>query len=232
MNRLFATVQTDLRLQIRNGFYYAAAFVLGVYMLALTQLPLAGVWLGWLLPALVVNNLMISSFYFISGMVLLEKNDGTLNAQVVTPLRTGEYIWSKALTLTMLGMLYNGIIIGLLAGLRAALALMPGLAATSIFYCLFGLVVVARYRSLNSYFMPSLLWIGFLTLPLVPDALGWQHPLLYLHPLSAILVLLHAAIEPINAGLLLYAVGYAALWLAGAFWLARRSIAWAATAQP
>lgn len=225
MNRLFVTIHTDLRLQIRNGFYYAAAFVLGIYVLVLTQLPIAGVRLGWLLPALVVNNLMISSFYFVGGMVLLEKNDGTLTAQGVTPLRTGEYIWSKALTLTVLGMAYNGIIAGLLAGPRVALALMPGLAAASLFYCLFGLAAVAYYSSLNRYLMPSLLWIGLLTLPLVPDAMGWQHPLLYLHPLFALLLLLHAATEPVGAGLLLYAVVYAALWLAFAFWLARHRIA-------
>ena len=42
MKRLLATIQTDVRLQQRNGFFYAAIFVLGIYAVALTQLPLPG----------------------------------------------------------------------------------------------------------------------------------------------------------------------------------------------
>jgi hypothetical protein len=64
MNRLFATIRCDLRLQLRNGFYYATAFVVAVYALGLSQLRTAGAQLNlaWLLPAVALNNLMNTSF--------------------------------------------------------------------------------------------------------------------------------------------------------------------------
>ena len=39
MHRLAATVRLDLRLQMRNGFYYAVAFVLACWFVVLTRLP-------------------------------------------------------------------------------------------------------------------------------------------------------------------------------------------------
>src|SRR5436305_5271778 len=80
MHRLLATIRCDLRLQQRNGFYYATAFVVAVYALGLSQLHASGARLNLagLLPAVVLNNLMITSFYFIGALVLLEKTEGTL----------------------------------------------------------------------------------------------------------------------------------------------------------
>jgi fluoroquinolone transport system permease protein len=197
MKRIFATLQTDVRLQQRNGFYYAAIFVLGIYAVALTQLPLPGARLAWLLPAMAVNNLLITSFYFAGGMVLLERSDGTIAAQVVTPLRTREYVASKGLTLALLGTCYNSIIAALIAGPRVALALVPGLFAAALLYALFGLVAVARYHSLNTYLLPSLLYVSVLAAPMLPYTLGWDHWLFYLHPIQAPFTLMRAAIEAV-----------------------------------
>ena len=197
MKRLFATVQADLRLQQRNGFFYATAFVLGIYALALTQLPLPGARLAWLLPAMAVNNLLITSFYFAGGMVLLERSDGTIAAQVVTPLRTHEYVAAKALTLALLGVAYNALLAALIGGPGVALALVPGLFAAALLYALFGLVAVARYQTLNTYLLPSLLYASVLAAPMLPYTLGWDHWLFYLHPLQAPFALMRAAIEPV-----------------------------------
>ena len=50
MNRLLATIRCDLRLQRRNGFYYATAFVVAVYALGLSQLHAAGARLNLAFP--------------------------------------------------------------------------------------------------------------------------------------------------------------------------------------
>jgi fluoroquinolone transport system permease protein len=87
MKRLLATVRCDAQLQLRNGFYYATAFVVLIWSLVLLRLP--DLDFGWLLPALVAGNLLLNTFYFVGGLVLLEKDEGTLEARTVTPLRTG-----------------------------------------------------------------------------------------------------------------------------------------------
>ncbi|MBR9990063.1 MAG: ABC transporter permease, partial [Gemmatimonadetes bacterium] len=76
MRRLRATLLCDVRLQLRNGFYYATAFMLLVWALILAWLPAAD--LRWILPPLVLGNLVINTFYFLAALVLLEHDEGSL----------------------------------------------------------------------------------------------------------------------------------------------------------
>lgn len=229
MHRMIATLRTDARLQLRNGFYYACAFVLAIYALALSQLPGLGARLAWLVPALVLNNLAITTFYFVGGQVLLEKAEGSLSAQVVTPLRAREYLASKTITLTLLALAYNLAVVSLFTGWRISPALALGLAAAAAIYTLFGVVAVARYSALNEYLIPSAGYVGALMLPVPAYALGWRHPLLYLHPIEAPLTLMRGALEPLGAGEWAYGLLYSLLWIGLAAWLARRALERSAT---
>ena len=62
MNRLRHTILWDIRLQFRNGFYYAA-LIMGLF-LVLIGWQIDQTLLLWLLPALIVNNLIIGTFFF------------------------------------------------------------------------------------------------------------------------------------------------------------------------
>ncbi len=78
----------------------------------------AGNWdLNWLMGVFVIGNILITSFYFIAGLVLLERDEGTLTAQAVTPLRPWEYLFSKGISLFVLVFVENLIIVVLYAGL-------------------------------------------------------------------------------------------------------------------
>jgi hypothetical protein len=78
---------------------------------------------------LIFGNLLINGFFFMAGLVLLEKGEGTLEAQVVTPLRTGEYLASKVITLTVLSLLESVLLVLLAVGLDINwLALLAGVA--------------------------------------------------------------------------------------------------------
>jgi fluoroquinolone transport system permease protein len=81
MKRLIATVRCDVTLQLRHGFYYATAFVLIFCVVVASRIPSLD--LSWLLPALLLGNLLLNTFYFIGGLVLLEKSEGALEARVV-----------------------------------------------------------------------------------------------------------------------------------------------------
>jgi fluoroquinolone transport system permease protein len=223
MHRLLATVRTDMRLQFRNGFYYVTLFVVGVWALLLAQLPAVDLDVTWLLPAMLLGNLVITTFYFVGGLVLLEKGEGTLEAQVVTPLRVGEYLAAKVSTLAGLALVENVALVALLVwvlpvlregGRLAPLPLVAGLLLGAALFTLAGFLAVARYRSVNEYLFPSMLYMGLLMLPLFPY-FGLGHgDWFYWHPLQAPLVLLRAAFEPVALGQLAYGLLYGALWLA------------------
>jgi len=209
--RLAAALRCDARLQRRNGFYAAAAFVVALW-LALAWFS-RGVFPPQLLPVLILNNLVIGTFYFLGALVLLERGEGSLEALVVSPLRFSEYLGSKTATLTAVALVEN-LIIGVAFlgwGLRP-LPLLAGTMAGAAIFCLSGFVAVARHASINSYILPSMLWLLLLFLPLLPHfgigpwwALAW-------HPVQPSLTLLAGVARPLAGWEIAYGVGATALW--------------------
>jgi fluoroquinolone transport system permease protein len=222
MKRLTATIACDIRLQLRNGFYYAAAFVALFWVSALNQVPLEN--LGWLMPVFILSNLLINTFYFIAGLVLLEKGEGTLMAQVVTPLRTWEYLASKVITLTGLALLENLLIVGLGYGLDFdLLSLLLGMILAAAVFTLTGFVAVSRYDSINEYLFPSFLYTLLFIPPFLPYFGLGESWLFYLHPLQAPLLLTKAAFQPVALWQWLYGVLYSGLWIGLLFGWSRRA---------
>jgi fluoroquinolone transport system permease protein len=225
MKRFLATLRCDVRLQFRNGFFYATGFVLLIWALVIRQFGSSGVALNldWLLPAMLLNNLLIGSFYFLGGLVLLERGEGTLEAQVVTPLRVSEYLASKVVSLGGLALAQHLALVLLMAGPNVSLLpLLAGLAAAATLYILVGFAVVVRYRSINDYLLPSIPYAGALMLPVLYAA-GWDHWALYLHPMQPAVVLMRAAFAPAIPWQLVYGAAGSALWIAGGYLLARHS---------
>lgn len=194
MSRLAASIHGDGRLQLRQGFYWAAAFMLAVLVAVGRELP--GEILARLLPVLILSNVQINTFYFLAGLVLLEKAEGTLEAQVVTPLRPWEYLTSKVATLTALSVVENVVLVlATLGPGRVTPGLVLGIVLSAVIFCLAGFLAVARYDSINEFLMPSFLYTVALTLPILPYFGLVESPLFDLHPIQAPLLLLRRAFD-------------------------------------
>jgi fluoroquinolone transport system permease protein len=228
MKRLLATLVCDARLQFRNGFYYAAAVVAFFWIIAIKQFPADSV--RWLIPVFILSNLLISTFYFIAGLILLEKGEGTLIAQIVTPLRDSEYLLSKVVTLSILAAIENMLIVLIAFGsVFHLLLLLAGILSASAILVLFGFITVSRYDSINEYLFPSFLFTSALLPPFI-DFFGlWKGPILYLHPLQASLELLKAATGSLSIWSLLYGIVYSGLWIFLLFRWSRMELAKFAT---
>jgi len=214
VKRFAASLLCDIRLQLRNGFYAASVFVTVVWAAVFSQLPrfdASGVWAG-----MVAGNLFITTFYFIGGLVLLERDEGSLAARSVTPLKPSEYLASKVLTLSALAAAENTVLTLLLAWLgflrfgTGLVFLILGIVLLSVILCLAGFAVIVRYRSINEFLMPSMLYVLALGLPLIEYFGLWRSPLFLLHPVQAALVLMRAAWEPLSTGQAVYGLLYPA----------------------
>ena len=197
MTRLAATMRCDVRLQLRNGFYWAGG--LRARRLGSRGLTAAPVVWAPLMPPLILGNLVMATFFFMGGLVLLEKGEGTLEAQVVTPLTGGEYLASKVLTLTALSVVENLAVVLLTHG--PAFRWVPfvaGMAAASVMFCLIGFIVVARYDSINEYLFPTMIYTTLFYLPVLDYAGLWETRWMLLHPLQAPLVLMEGAFYPLH----------------------------------
>ncbi len=214
MTRLTSTMKWDVRLQWRNGFYYAAIIIVVTFLLIFSQISVTN--MEWVLPFMLVNNMVVGTFYFMGGLVLLEKDEGSLEARVTTPLRPAEYLAAKTATVSGLALMESVLIVVITAGWNVNwLLLLAGITGTAVLLCLAGFIVVVRYDSVNEYLLPSVLYVMALCIPMVAYLVNWDHWLLYLHPMQASMTLLTGAWQPLTWQQIIYGLGYSALWIAG-----------------
>ncbi|MEL6135035.1 MAG: ABC transporter permease, partial [Bacteroidota bacterium] len=161
MRTLANTIKWDLLIQNKYQIINVLFAVTGLYLLLL-----------WLVPALRFDELLILLVFFdpsmlgltfIGALVLFEKGDNTLEALVVTPIKLWQYLWSKALSLTIMAVLSGILIAGMGHGWGQIdySLFIPGVALTSILYALMGLGLVANVQTLNGY----LIKVALLTIP-------------------------------------------------------------------
>lgn len=222
MTRLLSAARWEVNLQFRNGFYYVSLFTAALIIVFLKQFDAVSINSWW--PAIITLNLTINSFYFMAGLVLLEKGEGTLESQIVTPLRPWEILGAKVLTLGLLSLFEMLIIIILVQGVNFNwMLLVTGIVLYTAMLSLYGFVVVARYDSISEFLLPSALWTMGLSLPLLYYFDIWRHWVMFLHPLQAIIVLLQAAFMPAPAWQIGYGLVYAILWTGIIMWLGLRA---------
>ncbi len=224
MTRLLTTLRWEMVLQARAQFYVVTAIVAGVWIGLLLLLPEAlRSSPAALVPAFIASNLQITAFFFIAALVLLEKSQGTISALVVSPLRPGEYVGAKGLSLAVLAMAENAVIVAVVYGFELRWGwLLLGTFALGLVYAFVGLVAVARFDTINRFLMPSMLYIAFLGLPLLGYYGLVPRWVFAVHPVLPPLVLLEAGCTDVGAGTLVYGVVGSAVWIGLTFVWARR----------
>lgn len=222
MSRLVSTLRWDIQLQFRNGFYYASAFVALMVILVLGLFPNAD-W-RFLLPVILFENLMVNTFFFVAGLVLLEKGENTLEGLIVSPLRKWEYLASKVFSLTLLSIFETLIVTVIVFGTQLNwLVFLAGVLILCAMFTLSGFAFVARYDSINTFLFPAVIFTTLLSLPLIDALALWESPLMLLHPFQAPMVLLTAAFQPTPTWEIAYGILYGLVWIAIFFYLAERA---------
>ena len=215
----------DIVVQARNGFYWASVFVVLAISGLLAALPIAvlnnpGLWV----PALAAFNLQITTFFFVAGLLLLEKDEGTLTALGASPLSARKYLLAHTITLTTLAAAETLVIIWLGFGLTTAWALFAGIGALGVTYTCFGVALAARYDSINSLLLPASVIVTVLLLPLLGHFGLAPRRLLIWHPMQPAITLMRAAYEPTSMRELLFGVAGSAIWASLAFRLAQHAV--------
>jgi fluoroquinolone transport system permease protein len=223
MSRLAATIRCDVRLQWRNGFYYVSALVAVVSIILLRWLP--GTLVALILPIVIFQNVITNTYFFVAGLMLLEKGEGTLEAQIVTPLRDGEYLVSKVITLATLSAVESGLIWTLAQGVGPGLIeLVVGIVLAAVLFTILGVAIVAPYRSINEYIMPSVFYSMLLSLPML-GYFGVGPRVLYAwHPLQGPLDLMAVRSEPLTPAHLIFSVLVPVLWIVPVGLWGRRAV--------
>ena len=162
--RIVSAIKADIKFQIKQGFYTVYIVLTLIYMLIVHQIPEK--MSRFVVPIVVYFDPTIVGFFFIGGIVMLEKSQGILNYLVVTPLRSREYLMAKAISLTLLAMSASGLIVWMTyEGKVYWLLLMISIGISSFLFTLYGFLVATKCKSINEYFVRMLPYMLAMVLP-------------------------------------------------------------------
>ncbi|HOO85179.1 MAG TPA: hypothetical protein PLS94_11470 [Prolixibacteraceae bacterium] len=149
-SKLLTLTKFDVKFQIKQGFYLVYALVSLLYIIILFNIPFTA--RSSVTAYLILSDTSIIGITFMGALVLLEKQQNTLQSLFVTPVKLSQYLWSKAISLTILALLASVLIAFIPGGLLNNWPLtMIGVTLSSLFFSFVGLGISAGAQSLNDY---------------------------------------------------------------------------------
>jgi fluoroquinolone transport system permease protein len=176
-------------------------------------------------PAILIVNLQITTFFFVAGLILLERDEGTLQAVAVSLLSPSGYLAMRTCSLTGLAAVETIAIVWIGFGTDGSWWLILGGTVTlGIIYTGFGAAVASRYDSVNSLLLPASAFVTLLLLPLLPHFnLVPRFPFM-VHPLEPAMTLIRAGYGAIGSRDVAFGVVGSIGWSVIAFIWGRRGV--------
>lgn len=175
--RFAGALKADIKFQIKQGFYSVYILLTIVYLLIISRLPenLNAI----AVPLIVFSDPSVVGFFFIGGIIMLEKEQKILQYLVVTPLRSEEYLLSKIMGLALLSEA-AGIFITLVTYKDSVnwVVLVVGILLSSIFFTLYGFIAAAGCKTMNEYFITMIPYLLFALIPCF-SLLGFKYDYLF-----------------------------------------------------
>lgn len=219
--RLLSALNADLRFQFRHGFYGVYIIVVVLYILILRGVPDELV--SWVSVFLILSDTSVLGFFFIGGILILERGQGILNALFITPLRSFEYLISKVVSLSFLALAASLLIIVAGTGiLKNLLTFSACIFLTSSLFILLGCIIAGRSQTVNSYFASSILYLFPMFLPLLGFFNIYSHPVFYLIPTQPVITVTSSLFRTVPFTDILISFAVLAAWNAGAGYFAYR----------
>jgi fluoroquinolone transport system permease protein len=203
--KLLRIIAWDIRFALRYHIITVAIVITMLYTFIFKIIP--GADIMEVLVSLIFSDPSMLGFIFVGAMVLFEKDANTLQALTVTPVKPWQYLWSKAISLTLIalvcsiGMAY----IGHGFGIRL-IFFIPAVVLTSFIFTFIGFIGVSRVKNFNQYIILIPLFLLPTILPLADFYGIVRSPVFYLIPTHGSLLLFKAAFKEVGSLNILYSV--------------------------
>jgi ABC-2 type transport system permease protein/fluoroquinolone transport system permease protein len=120
------------------------------------------------IPLVLVFDVVLLGFMFVAVMVFQEKQEGSIQAYRVSPGGVMEYIWSKAVVMILLGILYTVVLLAFTMGIRVPwVQVILLMIVTSLLMTFFGLFISVYFSNLSEFLFVSVAVSALFTLPIV-----------------------------------------------------------------
>jgi len=162
--RLLSAIKSDIRFQIKQGFYTIYLIITVMYLVILSLIP--GDVLNVALPLVVFSDPSVLGLFFIGGIIMLEKGQGIIQVLVVSPLKTSEYIISKVVSLSLISTLSAVLLTIFGTNIYPDwILLIISVFLTSSLFTLCGIMINAGCNNVNQYIIKTIPYILLLVLP-------------------------------------------------------------------
>lgn len=167
MRKLFQLFKWDVILLHRNRLFIIAGAVAGLYIGIFFLLkPLGN--LDRILTVLVFNDPVVTGYIFAGVLWMFDKNQNTLQALTVTPVKLSAYLLSKIITLSLLGTVSAIVMAAAAMGTQVNYfhLILSTFFSSFIFTCL-GFTLGAVAKNFNSFLMYSIGVFMVLAVPIL-----------------------------------------------------------------
>ena len=225
MNQLATLLRWDL-LHLQRHQMITITLAVGTVYLGLFYLLRSLGNLDRILIVMIFNDPILMSYLFAGVLTLFERDQHTQEALLVAPVPWGAYLWSRALSLSLIATLVSLFITWVGYGLVFDyVPFVVGCFGTSLLFVWIGCWVGHRSDGFNTYLIRSVALFLPIALPMLSLFEVWDSPLLYLLPSCPGFLLLEASFGSIESWQYLYSYAYLLLATVGAFYLCRRTFA-------
>ena len=224
MNRLAATLLLDVQLQARYKVYIIVLAAALAVSAALNSL-FTSAQLHFFMPILILGGVSMTTVFLVGVLILLERNEGTLDVVFVSPLRPREYLASKLISLTALALVESAIFavvaygMGFSIGWLVLSVVMRGAMGVAV-----GIAVGVRYRSITHFLLPAIAASLVFDLPNLWYLEIWPSAGFYIWPSMPPLILAKAAFMPVDPLQIAYALVCGPLAVVAALSVASRAV--------
>ena len=221
LKRILTTIKYDIKFQWRHGFYFVYSFFCIFYIAVLRFLPAE--WKSKAAVFILFSDTCTLGFFFIGGIVLLERNENILEGLFVTPLRLREYLIARVISLTFLTTIMAALIIFVGYGIpEHPVHLTVGVILSSAMFTLAGLAIAAKAKSVNNYFFLAIIYTPLSILPFLEFLGIIPMRIFYFIPTEGSIILFQAGFEHTPLPLLIYGYIFLAVGIIPIFILAER----------
>jgi fluoroquinolone transport system permease protein len=191
MSALAQLLRWDFTMQIRHGFWVAAVFVLLPWVAVILWISREQA--SFIIPALIFLDISIAGMLFMAGVYFFEKREGSLQALVVTPLKTWQWLTSKLITLTVMGTVMCIVLVAIKLGTHAPWGyVLVATLCINVLFVLIGFILAAPNERFTDFFLYYALVFGVLEIPCLAF-FDISHPLFWILPSQPALALLRGA---------------------------------------
>lgn len=165
MKQLLHLLKQDFVLINRNQIIAISLVVTGLYIGVFKGLAQFGD-MQKALVLIIFNDPALLGFLFVGVMVLFERNENTLQALAVTPMKLSNYLLSKSIALTVISIACCLLMAWAAVGWNfAVLQYIAATVFTTLIFGFIGFIVVAGQKSFNTYMLRAVGVIILLSLP-------------------------------------------------------------------